>query len=220
MPALTTSLHGLGGLKPLPALMSVLVGLAAFAVVLWQTANHISTMAHEGAHALVGSTMGRKVRSVRLERNGDGSTLLDPATGPGFVVAGIVGYLGPSGFGLLGAKLISLGYAGAALWLAVILLAVLLPLIRNWFGVIPVVVTGGSIFLVLAHATAGFVTVVACGLTWFLLLSGVGDVLVHNTRAQDAQTLRNLTYIPKALWVGLWLMGTILALIIGGALLL
>jgi hypothetical protein len=219
MLALATSLHGLGDLKPLPAPVSVLIGLAAFAVVFLQTAEHVNTIAHEGAHALVGSIFGRKVAGVRLERNGTGRTALEPAKGPGFVVAGIVGYLGPSGFGLLAAKLISLGSAAAALWLAVILLAILLPLLRNWFGVLPVVVTGGLIFAVVGYATAGLVTVVAYGLTWFLLLSGVRVVLVHNTGAVDAQILRSLTNIPKTLWVGLWLICTVLALIVGGGLL-
>ena len=51
---------------PLPGSDAALVGLGALAVVsipfLWPLVEHFQAMAHEGAHALVGSIMGSDLR--------------------------------------------------------------------------------------------------------------------------------------------------------------
>jgi len=51
-----------GSQAPLPGSEAALIGLAALAVVfipfLWPLVEHFSAMAHEGAHAVVGSVMG------------------------------------------------------------------------------------------------------------------------------------------------------------------
>ena len=54
----------------LPAPAAVAVGVAALILVLmpglWEIVSQVNTMAHEGAHAVVGSCQGRRVRGVRL----------------------------------------------------------------------------------------------------------------------------------------------------------
>jgi hypothetical protein len=50
--------HAVHGLAPLPAPVVVAIGLGALVTVLWKEvwviAGHVSVLAHEGAHALVG----------------------------------------------------------------------------------------------------------------------------------------------------------------------
>lgn len=210
-------------LEPLPLSGAVLVGLAAVVVVLfqgfWQLARHVHVIAHEGAHALVSSGMGGKVAGVKLMRDATGETTAKHPNGRGTITTLFIGYLGPSAFGLGAAKLIALGYIDAVLWLAVILLAILLFSLRTLFGVISVMCTGGILFFVARSGQAGLQTVVAYGLAWFLLLSGVRAVLEHRSGAKDAQLLRGKTLIPRMVWFGIWLAGTIAALGAGGSLL-
>ena len=70
-PSLNTVLSRIGETQaPLPAAAAVLVGLAALAAVslqeIWLVARHVNVIAHEGAHAAIGSAAGRKVRGVTL----------------------------------------------------------------------------------------------------------------------------------------------------------
>lgn len=226
MLAVGTSLHGLGETHaPLPAAMAVLVGLGALALVtldeIWQVVRHLSTIAHEGAHALAGSSVGHKVVSITLKKkDAEGLTKTNGRGGGAPIVIAFVGYLGPSGFGLLAAKLLSLGYINAVLWIAVVGLAILLPVLKEPFSFVSVIVAGGLLLFVAAYTNAGVETVVAYGLTWFLLLSGVRVLLVHRAKAGDANNLRKMTHVPQVLWAAMWLFGAIAALGLGGSLLL
>jgi hypothetical protein len=224
MVILTAAPHQVASLqKPLPAFMAILVGLAAFAVValqgLWEIAQHFNTIAHEGAHALVRFGAGQRITGIELNANGTGLTE-HVSRGREVQFAGpFVGYIGPSAFGLILAKMISLGEIVSALWLTVAVLAILLPLITTGFGRVYVIATGGVLFLIARYSTAGIETVVAYGLAWFFLLSGIRVVLVHRWKAKDAGNLRNYTHLPTLLWALLWLILTVAALAKGGSLL-
>ena len=90
---------------PLSGSEAVLVGLAALAVVflpfLWPLVEQFNVMAHEGAHAVVGSIMGFGIKSVKLdiESRGETAYVNAPETGPRRTLTRFVGYLGSSGFG-------------------------------------------------------------------------------------------------------------------------
>jgi Peptidase M50B-like len=219
------ALRGIGELQAhLPGTTSVLVGVAALGAAtlpgISPLTQHVNTMAHEGAHAAMGSVMGRRVTAVTMRGNGEGRTTLAPSRGAGFIVAGIVGYLGPSLFGLGAAKVIQVGHSVAVLWLALLALACLAVMVRrNGFGLAAVVMTGVAIYLVARYAPVGAQIAVAYGIAWFLLVSGVWVVLQHGRDAGDAIALRELTRLPRGLWAGLWLAGTAAALIVGGGLL-
>lgn len=107
----------------------------------WLVLQHVDTMAHEGTHALVGSAMGGRVSYVRVKLDGNGATGVSTA-GLGGVFTGAGGYLGSSAFGLAAAKLISIGHIVAVLWLTLFLLALLLLMIRNPFGVLVIAAMG------------------------------------------------------------------------------
>jgi hypothetical protein len=210
--------------QPLRAGQALLVGLGTAVLVavqgLWLVTQHVYVIAHEGTHALTGSVRGGKVGRVKLNPNGTGGTEVSHPGGRGAVLTGFIGYVGPSLFGVVAARLVSLGYIRPVLWLAVVLLAVLLLSVRNPFGFLTVIVTGGLLFLVARSGRAGLETVVAYGLAWFLLLSGLRVVLEHRTGAEDAKNLREWTNVPRVIWFVLWLAGASLALWVGGRLLL
>jgi hypothetical protein len=115
--------------------------------------------------------------------------------------------------------LISLGHIVAVLWLGLLLLVALLLLVRNVFGGILILVAGGLIYLVVRYTTAGAETAVAYGVTWFLLVSGVRVVLEVGSKPTDARILAGMTHVWASAWVVLWLIGTIIALVVGGAIL-
>jgi hypothetical protein len=183
-------------------------------------AKYFSVIAHEGAHAIAGRSMGRKVASVKLGSDATGETVtLGPDKGLGRIFTSFAGYLGPSFFGLSVAALISLGYTGAVLWFALFLLTAILFRVRNFFGVASVLANGALIVLVLSYGSAKLQVTAAHVLSWFLLLSGVVIVLVHGTNAGDAANLRRITHLPRFLWFVLWLVITVAALAAGAHLL-
>src|SRR5215472_6351012 len=133
-----------GTLAPLPASEAALVGLAALAVVmipfLWPLVEQFNAMAHEGAHAIVGSAMGFTVGGVTVDMESNGATAWDnaPDTGPRRTLTRFVGYLGPSAFGLCAAKLIETGHVVTVLWLLIFFLVLLFFFLGRSLGMISV----------------------------------------------------------------------------------
>ncbi|HMD22479.1 MAG TPA: M50 family metallopeptidase, partial [Streptosporangiaceae bacterium] len=122
--------------------MTVLIGLAALIVVttptLLRLADHFDVMAHEGAHAVVASSMGFTVLSVTIDTDGSGATSYLARDGLRRLLTSFAGYLGPSAFGLCAAKLVETGRVVTVLWVATILLVLLLFLVRKSFGIVSV----------------------------------------------------------------------------------
>jgi Peptidase M50B-like len=176
-------------------------------------ARHLSVIAHEGAHAIFGRSMGRKILGVKLNSDATGETsYLGAEKGLGRIIITFAGYLGPSLFGLGAAALIALGFPGLVLWLALFLLLVMLFLVRNLFGVISVLLNGALLVLFMSYGSTKLQDGAAYVLSWLLLFSGVGHVLKHGSNAADAATLRKITSLPPALWSTLWLVITVAAL--------
>lgn len=205
---------------PLPGPMAALVGLAALVVVVTPTllrlADHFDAMAHEGAHAVVASTMGFTVLGVTLDQNAGGATSYLGRDGPRRLLTCFVGYLGPSAFGLCAAKLIETGHVVTVLWVAIILLVLLLFLVRKSFGIVSVPVAIAVLVISMRYAHEGLQEVISYVLTWLLLLSGARTAMIHGAGATDAHTLATATHLPRRLWALLWIAGTLLAVVIGG----
>jgi hypothetical protein len=99
--------------------------------------------------------------------------------------------------GLAVACLIAVDQITIALGMALACLAIMLILIRNFFGVISVVLNGALVFLVLRYGRPEIQAVAACALSWFLLFSGVRWVLMDGTGAGDARFLAQTTHVPR-----------------------
>lgn len=221
---LDTELARIGQVQAhLPGAVAAVIGVAALGAAvlpdIWFLTRYFHTIAHEAAHATVASAVGRKVHRVNIKPNGDGLTDSSGADKTGFVLTGVAGYLGPSGFGLLAAKLIQIGYSVAVLWLAIVLLLCLLVVMRKFFGVFTVVVSGALLFVVAIGTSLGAQVVTAYAVAWFLLLSGLVVVRRHGTNAGDAHILRGQTRVPRGFWSLLWHLGALAGLVYGAVLL-
>ena len=176
----------------------------------------------QGLHAITGSILGFRVKNVELKRNGDGQTnYRDAIAGGSGVFTGFVGYVGPSAFGLAAAGLIKLGYIIAVLWLAVLFLVVLLWKVLHFrsFGWVSVPIAIALLLALTHYAPVSLQVVMAYGMAWLLLLSGVREATKHGTNAGDALILKRMTHLPRWLWALLWVAGTFGAVYIGWRLL-
>jgi len=224
---LGTMLSRIGEIQtPLPAPVALFIGMLVFVVLLgptlWKITTHAETVVHEGAHAVIGLGVGRRIRGVTINPDGGGATDMVPKSGLGYAVAAFVGYVGPSAAGLIAAGLISIGRIVAVLWLGLLLLAAMLLMVRKFFGGIVILVCGALLCLIVRYATVGVETAVAYGVTWFLLMSGPKVALGAASKPKDvadAKILARMTFLWPSAWCFLWLVGTIAALVVGGAIL-
>ncbi|MBX7269153.1 M50 family metallopeptidase [Micromonospora sp. Llam7] len=221
----------LGAQPDPPPLLVVLTGLAALLVVLtrlpWRIARNAITIAHEGGHALVAVLTGRKLRGIRLHSDTSGLTLsAGHPTGPGMVLTLLAGYLAPPLVGLGGAWLLAGNRITLLLWVAVALLLAMLIMIRNVFGMLSLLVTGGVVLAVSWYATPQVQAAFAWTCVWFLLLGGVRPVVelqrLRSRRgmpASDADQLAGITPFPAFFWVVLFGLVNLVVLVVGGLML-
>ena len=224
------------GSQPLPPAWVIgLTGLLAIVVVLdtrsWRLAGKVITIAHEGGHALVSVLSGRRLDGIRLHADSSGVTYSrGRRNGPGLVLTAAAGYVMPSLLGAGAAGLLAARHLTAMLWLALVLLVATFLAVRNLFGAIAVLVTAGGVFAVSYYATAVVQAGFAYLAAWFLLFGGVRPVLElargssgrrqRWARGSDADQLARLTGAPAGLWVTLFMLVSLAALVIGTALLL
>ncbi len=171
---------------------------------LWRRSRHLITTAHEGSHGLVALLSGRRLSGIRLHSDSSGVTLSKGrSSGVGMVLMLLAGYVGPGLIGLGAAALLAADYAVAVLWLLLVLLALLLVQLRNWFGLWSVLSTGAVVVMVSwfapERAQSGFAYLV----TEFLLIGALRPVAeLHGSRRRgralnsDADQLARLTSLP------------------------
>ena len=216
------------GVQPPPGERSVvLTALVALALVAvpraWQVARHVVTIAHEGAHGVAALLSGRRLAGIRLHSDTSGLTVSKGRpTGPGMVVTAFAGYVGPALLGLGGAALLRERHALAVLWAAVLLLALLLLQIRNFYGLYVVLVAGAAVVAVSWWGSDEVQSLAAYTGVWFLLLAAPRPVLElqgarrsGRVRDSDADTLARLTRLPGIVWVVAFLVVTLGCLLVG-----
>jgi hypothetical protein len=209
---------------PLSAGESIVIGLVVAVVVLVPLlglpAAHISGMTREGIHALLAIILGLTVAEIVLDRHSGGRTSI-VGEGLRVVLVFLLGYIGPSLFGLGAALLISLGDPVAVLWLLVVLLVGVLFMLARSFGLLSVPFAIAALYLVLRYAHGRTEVVAAYAVAWLLLVSGVRAVIAHGMHSGATDNLRSRTHLPAShgLWWLLWLAGTVAALLLGGKLL-
>ncbi|HEY0952567.1 M50 family metallopeptidase [Nocardioides sp.] len=189
----------------------------------WRVGRHLVTIAHEGAHGVVALLSGRRLAGIRLHSDTSGLTVSrGRPTGPGMVATTLAGYLGPAGLGLGAAYLLRERHALAVLWLSVLLLALLLLQIRNFYGLYAVGAAGLAVFAVSWWGSAAVQVAAAYVGTWFLLLAAPRPVLELQAqrrrgreRTSDADVLARLTGLPGLFWVAVFLAATLGALVLG-----
>lgn len=198
------------------------VAVAALVVTLpvWRLARHGITIVHEAGHGVAATLSGRRLSGIRLHPDTSGVTVSrGPTRGPGMILTLLAGYTAPPLLGLGAAWLLSGGFAVGLLWSLLLVLALVLLQIRNWFGLWSVLVSTALVFAATWLLPPQWQTVAATGLTAFLLLGSVRTVLElqlarsrHRARGSDADQLARLTGVPGVLWVAVFLVVCLLSL--------
>ena len=88
----------------------------------------------------------------------------------------MAGYVAPPLLGIGACALLATHRVTLLLSLLLLLLAVTLVLMRNWYGVLIVLVTGGALFAVIWFASPALRAAFAYAVAWFLLFGGVRPV--------------------------------------------
>ena len=200
--------------QPVPPRWLVL-GSGVFALLVvaspraWPAARTVVTLVHEGGHALMALTTGRRLGGIRIYRSTAGETrTAGKAAGLGAALTAWAGYAAPPLLGLGAAALLAIGHLTGMLLLSLVLLAGLAVTVRNAYGMLAVLAALVSVAAVClcgpATVQAGFGYV----MTWFLLLGGVRPVIElarerrrGGGRRSDADQLARLTRVPGGAWV-------------------
>jgi len=220
--------HRVTGVQPDPPRTLILAMAAAALLIVvfryvWHIARNAVTIAHEGGHALVALLCGRRLAGVRLHSDTSGVTVsYGKPRGLGMILTVAAGYMTPSLLGLGGAWLLAARHITALLWAAIALLALLLLLIRNFYGVLTVVLAGAAVFLASWSTNVKVQSGFAYLMIWFLLVAGVKPVLeLRRTRKRvgggqsDADQLHRLTGIPAGGWIFFFLLVNLACLAAG-----
>ncbi|MFH8608137.1 M50 family metallopeptidase [Streptomyces sp. NPDC018029] len=206
----------------------IATGVVALAVVvphaIWRLARNAITIAHEGGHGLVALLTGRRLDGIRLHSDTSGLTVSrGRPTGIGMILTAAAGYTAPPLLGLGGAALLASGRITAFLWIATALLVVMLVMIRNAYGALTVILTGGTFLLVSWLADTDVQAAFAYAVVWFLLLGGVRPAFELQAKRRrggagdsDADQLSRLTHVPAGLWLFLFHAVSLCALMGGG----
>ncbi|MGW0531672.1 M50 family metallopeptidase [Streptomyces sp. NPDC003032] len=206
----------------------IAAGAVALAVVaphgIWRLARNAITIAHEGGHGLIALLTGRRLDGIRLHSDTSGLTVSrGKPTGLGMILTAAAGYTAPPLLGLGGAALLSSGRITALLWIATALLVALLVMIRNAYGALTVIVTGGAFLLVSWLADTDVQAAFAYAVVWFLLLGGVRPAFELQAKRRhggagdsDADQLSRLTHVPAGLWLFLFHAVSLCSLMGGG----
>lgn len=211
-----------------PARITAICVLAALVVVAWppswRIARHVITIVHEAGHGLAAVLTGRRLSGIRLHSDTSGVTLsTGKPRGFGMFLTAAAGYPAAAVVGLGAAALLVNGYTAGLLWLLVLVLALTLVQIRNWFGLWSILLSGVVLVVVTWWASEQVLGAAAVVVTAFLLFGAPRTVLElqrerrrTRSRESDADQLGALTHTPGILWVGFFLFVTVGALALSG----
>jgi Peptidase M50B-like len=184
-------------------------------------AQYFLTYAHEGGHLLALVATFRRILGYWIEDSANGLTTFEPRKwAVSNLVVGVAGYLAPPLLGLGGAALIASGNPFAVLLIgAVFSLLALFPARSPLAFAIPLLVLLG-IGAALIWGSDTTQAAVAVSLVWFLLIGGIFDTFTLPAGGGDASIMAGKTLIPGLIWKIAWVFVAIVALIVGGQLLL
>jgi hypothetical protein len=215
-----------------PSSLVLVTGALALALVavdgVWRWSRSVVTIVHEAGHAVAAVLTGRRLTGIRLHSDTSGLTLsVGKPRGAGMVLTMAAGYLAPSLVGLAGVVLLAFDQVTLMLWGAAGVLLMMLTMIRNAYGALLLVAAGGVVVALSLYADADVQAAFGYGTAWFLLLGAVRPVgeLQRQRRnggplTTDADQLARLTRIPGTVWVGIFGLATLGALVAGGWLLI
>jgi Peptidase M50B-like len=210
------------------ALAAAIAAALVLPRTIWPYTRMLITITHEGAHGVAAFLTGRRLEGIRLHSDTSGLTVSNGRpSGPGMVTMLVAGYLGPAVVGLGAVALLLAGHSLGLLWLFVIMLALLLLQIRNFYGFVVVVGCALVLILVSWYLPAAMQSGLAYVLTWTFLLAAPKPVLEligqrrrGRTPQSDTDQLAKLTRVPASIWTAGLLVVNCAGLVPGAVLLL
>ena len=205
---------------PLTGVIFLTVAALLYNQRVWLRLKYPVTLVHEAGHGFVAMLFGRKLHGIRLHSDTSGLTVTAGSKrGLGIVFTSLGGYPAPSMLGGALLLLVAQGYATLALWLLVLMLALVLLQIRNFFGLWSVLTSGivvvaGAQFLapffqsLLATAFAALLLVGAVRAVRNLQQVRKQELAATGRCASDADSLGERTGLPATLWVGVFYLAT------------
>lgn len=183
---------------------------------LWSVTRHVVTLVHEAGHAIVALLTGRRLNGIRLHTDTSGLTVSSgKPRGAGMIATAAAGYLAPALLGLVSVVLVERGLTAWALYAGVATLGLMLAFIRNWFGLLVVVLSAAAVGLLIWRAPERTRDFAALTFAWFLLIAAprtAVDLWGHRRRARtrttDADVLARLTFLPAPIWNSLFILLT------------
>lgn len=215
--------------------VAVCLSVAAAAVVVtpvWRVARNAITTVHEAGHGFVATLSGRRLAGIRLHSDTSGVTVsVGKPRGPGMVATLLSGYPAPAVLGLAAAGLVGIGHGVAFLWLLLVILVLVLVQIRNWYGLLVVLVSGGAVVAVTLLLDPAWQSAVATTVAGFLGFGALrASVELQGARrregagrgrgSSDADQLARLTHLPAILWVAVFVVIAFTGAVVGTILLM
>lgn len=201
---------------------------AVLALPLFRISGHAITLAHEGGHALIGLLFGGKLgkKKIGLFPDGSGVTYIENK-GLGAVLMLLAGYLGPSAVGYAGAQMLVHDFEPrAVLMVSLVFSLFVLVLTRNGFGLLVSGTTVGLLWVSVTRAEPAAQRAIAYIWVWFLLM-GSTRIIPHLARGvalqqgtEDPEHLQSVTRIGDVVWLFVFWLGTLAALVHGGVIML
>jgi hypothetical protein len=218
-------------IDPSTSLVLVTGACALLAVVvdgIWRWSRNVVTIVHEGGHAVVAVLTGRRLTGIRLHSDASGLTLsVGRPYGLGMVLTAAAGYLSPSLVGLAGVGLLAVEQVTIMLWVAAFVLLMMLLVVRNLYGALALLLSGGVVVAMSLKASPDVQAAFGYLVTWFLLLGAIRPVVELQRQRRrrpglntDADQLAGLTMFPAIVWVGIFGLAAIASLTYGSYLLL
>jgi hypothetical protein len=175
----------------------------------WHTVRHAVTVVHEGGHGVAAVVSGRRLTGIRLHSDTSGLTVSKgPRTGFGMVVTLLAGYTAPAIAALGAAWMLDRGYSAGLLWALLLVLALMLVQIRNWFGLWVILVGAAIVVAVTWLASPQWQLVFGHVVTVVLALGALrASIELQSSRRRtrsgqsDADQLARLTHVPGLVWV-------------------
>ncbi|GAA4669369.1 M50 family metallopeptidase [Frondihabitans cladoniiphilus] len=175
----------------------------------WHTVRNAVTVVHEGGHGLAAVLTGRRLTGIRLHSDTSGLTVSrGPQRGFGMVITLLAGYTAPALAALGASWMLSRGYSAGLLWALLVVLALMLVQIRNWYGLWVILVGAAIVFSVTWFAPVDWQLFFGHVVTVVLALGALRASLeLQSSRRRtrngqsDADQLARLTHLPGLFWV-------------------
>lgn len=199
--------------------VAVVMGVVlAFVNSTYRWGRHVVTAIHEAGHALVALLAGRRLRSIRLNRDSSGETVsVGRSGGVGVIATLIAGYPAPAVVGVSGVWAERHDHVEAWVFALLIILGGVLFLLRNMFGVVVMVIVLAALYALRRWADPNQAGAACLLVSAFLLTAAVRGALElfgRSPGANDATSLARSTHLPAMLWKIAFLVLTIDAVIV------